>query len=125
MTNAQWEPDDAPDWFWELIEKSHGDRERFRELASELSLQQLRAAYDNYMDLASFVTRSDIDEDRATDLANWIVAQGKAYYFDVYEEMKPSPDEVPNTNGAGFLSALIKVFMDRYGVHFVDPNSPR
>ena len=126
MSSSQWEPDEAPDWFWELIDGAHGDSDCLRELAIDLPLDNLRAAYDTYKDLASFVMRSDIDEDPAQDIANWGVSQGKRYYFDVYEEVKPSPDELPPIIGASsFLGVLITVFMDRYGVGFSHPKAPR
>lgn len=114
--SPDWVPDETPAWFWKLIADANGNLERFRGLAEKLSREQLHEAYDLYRGLASCVTSSDLDEDEAVDIANWIVSQGKDYYFDVYEEEKPMPDEVPEDADVGFLAALGKVFRARFGV---------
>ena len=107
-------PDETSSWFWTLIADAAGDRERLRDLAGRLSRRELHEAYEIYRQLASWVTSSEIDEDRAVDLANWIVAQGKDYYFDVYYERRTPPEE-PEGPGDGFLSIIIRVFMERFG----------
>jgi len=66
------------------------------------------------MTLASFVMHEDQDEDRAGDLANWIVAQGRDFYFDVYQHTKPPTPDAPTRHGAGFLGMLGRFYWDRF-----------
>lgn len=109
-----WVPEHTPDSFWTLIEDAQGDREKLRELATKLPQDDLKDAFDFFMTLASFVLRESDDEDRAGDLANWIVAQGKKLYFDVYKHGKPPPANAPTRHGAGFLGMLGRVYWDRF-----------
>src|ERR1044071_9137272 len=94
------EPEEAPEWFWTLIERSEGDRERLRELATALSQEQLQQAFEYYRMLASWVAYDDIEEGPSGDRANWIVAQGKDEYFDIYKQRKQPP--APKRGRAGF-----------------------
>ena len=109
-----WVPEHTPDWFWTLIENARGDRDKLRQLAEGLSQEDLKDAFDVYMTLASFVMSEDEDEDRAGDLADWIVAQGKDFYFDVYKHEKKLPADTPTEYGAGFLAALGAAHWERF-----------
>src|SRR5688572_2188786 len=124
MTSSPWIPDDVPDWFWTLIDSAHGDDAELRRRADELSMQQLRAAVFYATELAGWVTRSDLEEDEAFDLANWIVTCGKKFYFDVYEEIIPAPDELPPASGRTAIGVLTLAYMDRAGLGVWDRNAP-
>jgi len=109
-------PEDAPDWFWTLIERSEGDRERLQELATALSQDELKQAFEYYRMLASYMPE-DLDEDPAFDLANWIVAQGKDLYFGIYKGRTKTPQ--PTRSGRGLWSVLAEVYWDRFGKNLV------
>jgi hypothetical protein len=110
---SPWVPEHAPDWFWTLIANARGDRETLHALASALSQADLEDAYDYYTSLASFVWEDSDDDDAAGDLANWTVAQGKQFYFDVYEERRPPPT-ARSSEGNGFLGMLGRVYWERF-----------
>jgi hypothetical protein len=113
------EPEAAPSWFWSLIEHSEGDLERLRELATALTREQLEEAFAYYRMLASYVMTDELEEDRAFDLANWIVAQGKGLYFSIYEKRAKPPREAPTRRGAGSWGMLAEVYWDRFGKEIV------
>ena len=110
-----WVPEHTPDWFWTIIENAQGDREKLGQLATALPKDDLKDAFDFFMTLASFVMHEDQDEDRAGDLANWIVAQGKQQYFAIYKHGQSPPSDAPTRHGAGFLGMLGRVYWDRFG----------
>lgn len=98
-----------------MLEKASGDREKLRVLAHALPEEDLKDAFDYYMSLASFVMTEELDEDPALDLANWIVAQGKGFYFDIYNHHYQPPPGAPTGHGAGFLGTLGRVYWDGFG----------
>lgn len=114
IIDPPWTPEHTPDWFWTMIENAHGDSQTLYRLASQLSQRDLKDAFDFFMTLASFVWRNSDDEDRAGDLANWIVAQGQSLYFDVYKHGKAPPADAPTRHGAGFLGMLGRVYWNRF-----------
>lgn len=117
-----WRPEEVPQSFWNTIAEARGDRERFRQLVSTWSPEQLHEAFDQYLELAHqlFTEKHlvrmgpDVSEDAWMDVANWVVMQGQDFYWEVFSdpEKTPSCDVV---RGPSFASVLIEVYNDRFG----------
>lgn len=111
--------DIVPEEFWTIIEKAHQDSRRFREALKEMDRQQIIYLYWTYEELANHLRNErylpyvhpDLSEDGLAELANWVVAQGKAYYRNILDH----PDLIPSRkNDAGLLSETLKEYQERY-----------
>lgn len=111
--------DDAPEEFWEIIEKAQQDRRTFRKMLEDMSRERIIYFYWTYEELANHLRgaryRPHVDpslsEDGMAELANWVVAQGKAYYHKILDR----PDLIPpKKNDAGLLSEIVEEFEQRY-----------
>jgi hypothetical protein len=121
MTKRDFNPDQTPGWFWDLIARAAGDHARYAELVKTLSREELRAAYRYFTELSECVTSAQLNEDEALRVAEWTVAQGKSFFFDVYEHVVPLPLEPTNEGGQHFISRIIVEFSDRYHAAITDP----
>lgn len=95
------EPPELSDWFWELIASAHGDVARMQDiLDDELSVAdllrfhyELEDAVCEFQDEAfsQYLTGS---EDGAIDVANWVVSQGRDYYYEIFAHPERIPEDV-------------------------------
>ncbi|HEX2570471.1 MAG TPA: hypothetical protein VH877_13015 [Polyangia bacterium] len=120
MPRKPWTPEQTPDSFWELIEKAGRDRHKLRELLLPLSRGELYDFHVLFGRLASMLmgppyAAPDATEDAEEDIAEWVVAQGKDYYFDVYKNPEKTPHTLPNKNGIGFVSTVLNVYHHLFG----------
>lgn len=109
----------VPEDFWTIIEKSAQDPKRFREALKTMNRGQVVRFYWTYEELANHLRTErywphvdpDLSEDGLAELANWVVAQGKAYYRKILDD----PASIPRKrNDAGLLSELVEEYEQRY-----------
>jgi hypothetical protein len=126
MKVKEFTPDSISDEFWDAIAVAKQDYERFRTLVKEMNRGALIRFYWNYEEAAaqfkadpylSVVTsvRAVLSEDTLDDICNWIVAQGKEYYAEVFY----NPHLMPSTVNAHdpalrVLSEVVKEHKTRY-----------
>jgi hypothetical protein len=112
-------PETTPDEFWKTIEDAYQDPKRFRASLEKMDREALTHLYWTYEELANllrtgdFVSHVDPDlsEDGTAELANWVVAQGRAYYTKIFEH----PELIPlRKNDIGFVSELVEEYEQRY-----------
>ena len=71
------------DWFWSTIAAAQGDRERLHSELMKLGKEELRRFQEEFLDLAGELAVPPFDafveesEDGLTDVAEWVVSQGK------------------------------------------------
>lgn len=112
--------DEAPEEFWALIEASRQDPIRFRELLKPMQRDEMVRFCWTYEELAIHLrterhlrhAAKSLSEDAMAELANWVVAQGKARYREVLEHPERIP---PRHDDSGFLSQLVEEYEMRHG----------
>jgi hypothetical protein len=112
-------PDSIPDDFWNVIEEAGQNRSKFRELLEKMNRGQILRFFWTYEELAIRIRTEaysrhadpDLSEDGMSELANWIVAQGRDYYRNVLEH----PEAIPaKKNDIGFMSDVVIAYENRY-----------
>ncbi len=112
-------PDTVPEEFWDIIEKAQQDPLRFRAIIKKINRQQLLLFYWTYEELANWLRTEyyssnasrNLSEDGMSELANWVVAQGKEYYHKIFNH----PELIPSKkDDLGFLSEAIEEYEQRY-----------
>lgn len=117
------EPPDLSDWFWEIIASAHGDVDRMREILGELPVAdllrfhyELEDAVCEFQDepFSEYLTKNS--EDGATDVAYWVVSQGRDCYHGIFARPQTIPEDV-EWHPAGVLhdGITLAVFYDRTG----------
>ena len=111
--------DIVPEQFWKIIEQAQQDRKRFREMLKSMGRAPIIDFYWTYEELANHLrierywphVHPDLSEDGLAELANWVVAQGKAYY----KKILAHPDLIPpKKNDPGLLSEVVEEFEERF-----------
>jgi len=111
--------DAVPKEFWATIKKAAQDPDRFRNLLQKMNQGQIIRFYWTYEELASRITTDrhlayvhpNLSEDELDELANWVVAQGKAYYRKILDQ----PDQIPlKKNDVGLLIAVVEEYKQRF-----------
>ena len=121
MTALKSEAPPGSDWFWSIIAAAGGDRERLRGDLMRLDQQDLRRFQEEFLDLAGelmlppFNALVEQSEDGLTDVAEWVVSQGK----DLYRAVVADPLSIPHTvegKGSEILSGVAPlVYEERFG----------
>ena len=120
MTTPKDGPRTGTDWFWSIIAAAQGDRDRLRTELMKLGKEEVRGFQEEFLDLAGELTVPPFDafveesEDGLTDVAEWVVSQGKA----MYEAVLADPASIPHTvegKGREILSGVAPlVYEDRF-----------
>lgn len=109
----------APQDFWAVIDAAQQDPVRFRELLKQMDQETLVRFLWTYEELAAHLrTRRharhadpSLSEDGIAELANWVVALGKARYAEILDH----PDRIPARHSdSGFLSQLVEEYEERF-----------
>lgn len=108
-----------PEEFWRIIEDARQDPDRLRERLRGMNREELIDFAWTYEGLANEL-RSDIyldfvepdtSEDGLAELANWVVAQGR----ELYEEVWKDPEQLPPAHDdPGLLLEAIREYEERY-----------
>ena len=106
--------EDVPEEFWSIIDEAQQDRKRFREMLRKMDRERILDFYWTYEELANHLrtgrywphVHPDLSEDGVAELANWVVAQGKAYYSKILDRPEFIP---PKKNDVGLVSELVEV----------------
>lgn len=109
------------DWFWSIVGAANGDRERLRSELMRLSKEDLKQFHETFLDLAGELTVSPFaelveqSEDGLSDVAEWVVSQGRDYFQAVLAD----PTSIPHTvegRGREILSGVAPfVYEERFG----------
>lgn len=120
MARKPWTPDQIPESFWQAIAAADGDRDQYLALLKKMDGTQLCEFYllydraENYFTSPPYADPNG-SEDDIFDMAGWIVAQGKDYYFDILTHPEKTPRERPNRRGLGFKSAITQAYYELFG----------
>jgi hypothetical protein len=120
MSRKPWTPDQIPEPFWQAIAAADGDRDQYLALLKQMNRTQLYDFHVFYDRAANYFTSPpyadpNASEDDIFDMANWIVAQGKDYYFDILAHPEKTPRERPNRRGLGFFGAIGQAYYELFG----------
>ncbi len=114
------DPTGIPEWFWEIIEKAGGSKDKLLEIL--LSLEKTRLFDFDKIYTRSALLLSDpvfterhagISEDGVTDVTEWVVAQGHSYYMQIWN----NPELMPHfpEDGAPLACAIFDAYIKRFG----------
>jgi hypothetical protein len=119
--------DSIPNSFWDTIALARQDLERFDALLKQMNRRELiefdwnyqeakaQFKWERYIDVLLCVM-SEVSEDTLDDICDWIVAQGKEYYTQIFNNPELMPTEIDNRDPAlGILGAIIHEYDERYG----------
>jgi hypothetical protein len=111
--------DSVPEDFWTIIENARQDPGVFRTMLHDMSRGAIVRFYWTYEELANHIrteryfpyVHPDLSEDGMAELANWVVAQGKAYYGRILDH----PEQIPaKQDDAGLLSEVVEEYEERF-----------
>ena len=103
---------DFPAHFWKLVELAKDDHARFKETVRAMKRDELKQFYWNFVDAASqfkgdpyraFMS-DQLSEDGVDDVSQWVVGQGREFYWNVVNFPKEVPvrvDHSPDILGVG------------------------
>ena len=94
----QWTPAQIPESFWRAVAAADGERDRYvalLEQKSRTALYDFHALYDRAASCFTGVPYADPNgsEDDLFDTANWIVAPGEEFRFDILGHPEKTPRE--------------------------------
>jgi Protein of unknown function (DUF4240) len=120
MALKPWTPEQIPESFWQAIAAADGDRDQYLALLKKMNRTELCEFHVLYDRAANELTGpphmdADASEDDVGDLANWIVAQGKDYYFDILAHPEKTPRTRTNDRGVGFFGAISRAYYELFG----------
>lgn len=113
---------DLPDEFWELVKLARTDSDRYLETLKGMDREALIHFYWMYENAAGefkfapyieYVS-PQLSEDGIDDVAQWVVAQGREYYWDVINHPDKIPERVDNYDPLDVLGAIVDEFDERY-----------
>jgi uncharacterized protein DUF4240 len=115
--------DQVPAGFWAIIEGAQQDPVRFRASLKKLDRESLAELGWTYEELAmrlrggEHIRHADpsLSEDGIAELANWVVALGRAKFVEVLTH----PDRIPARHtDSGFMSQVVEEFEERFSEEF-------
>jgi len=98
-------------WFWNIIEKSHTNRDTLKDILTEFSKDELITFQEIFIDFSSdlqvfpYTEYMEESEDGIEDIAHWVVSKGQEFYNYIIN----NPQEIPFTLGD-------KSMQDLYGI---------
>jgi hypothetical protein len=110
------------DWFWNIIERSNGDRGNLTSILNDFTKEEIRR-FKKEFDIAVFLLFNDdviermgrVSEDEIIEISEWIVSQGKGYY----EQTLAGPKEIRKWEKIDHESSLAlipnSVYRKRFG----------
>ena len=125
--------DEIPeDRFWEFIEVARQDEERFYRVIKEMNREELIDFYwiyelaispfkdEAYIKIITtkipILSESDLD-----DISKWVVAQGKEYYAEIFDNPELIPSSLNDRLFAQrLLKSVMKEYEERYGESILD-----
>lgn len=108
--------------FWKLIEEAKSDRERFYEIVSDMSFEELKA-YEKEFDKAKDKLWLDADHDAIKGIASenaieatlwYVVGKGYDYYMDISQNPQKLPQGIHDGSPQLLYWEIGKVMMNKY-----------
>ncbi|MGJ1264708.1 DUF4240 domain-containing protein [Sphingobacterium spiritivorum] len=109
------------EWFWSLIKKANLDRDTLRGLLANFSKDDLIKFQEEFIDAsvelqeAPFTDYMEESEDGVEDIANWIVSNGKAFYFHILNNPGETPNNVNDFTDQILYGIADEVCVEKYG----------
>jgi hypothetical protein len=108
----------APRAFWQPIEQARGNRAAYRAYLFTLSRDEMIATYKVYKELETELFSDEHiellgdSEGLIKDAASWVVTQGEAYYYEVYDNPEKTPTD--DSISSSFGEEIVGVFAERF-----------
>lgn len=125
MVAGRYIPDEIPEKFWSLIHDAQQDSKKIHDLLLKADRNAIKRFSWNYEEASAqlkpeFDSTESFSEDSIDELCNWIVAQGKDFYRQVWDNPKEMQGykEDPDSNyksDPGLYSASLRVYRERFG----------
>lgn len=118
-------PDQLDPVLWDVMSKIGGDKSRLEDATAGLNRGALnrlgwaleRAGTALTAERFGSHTDPDLDDAERQALGEWVVAQGRERYYDVWDHPEKIPPRPPTGDpGLGVLGRLWSIFEARYGV---------
>ena len=96
-------PPELSQWFWEIVDRAQKSRDQLREILMQLTSEELGRFQDEFEEAAVALTEEpivdytdrELTEDGMEDLTMWVVSQGSAFYYSVWEDPARMPATIP------------------------------
>ena len=109
--------DEIPERFWKILQDAKQDPRGLDGVLENLDRTTIEKLAWNYEAAVTALksippAKEDLSEDVLDELCNWIVAQGKDYFMEVWDSPELAIDEKLDP---GILSAILQHYEDRFG----------
>jgi len=112
---------ETSDLFWSIIARAALDREKLKDILGTFTKEELIRFQEEFVDASvelqgePYTDYMEESEDGMEDIANWIVSNGKDFYFSILESPKNTPISV-NAHIHQILYGIAdEVCMEKYG----------
>ena len=91
--------EDGSDWFWDIILKSDKNREKLKAILLTFNKEDIVKFQEQFVDASielqddPYLEFMEESEDGVEDIANWVVSNGKDFYYHILEH----PNQIPNS----------------------------
>jgi len=119
-----WNFDNVPQEFWQRIEETGGNIEKFKENLQAFSEAELKEIFAQYKGLSQFLVMEGFTQfpqilkeesvETLEEIANWVITQGRSKY----EEILKQPEQFPlreDVRRPIFAGAIISVYTHKFG----------
>jgi hypothetical protein len=111
------------EWFWDIIRRADKSKLKLRAILEGFTQAEIYKFQDEFLEARAeltddtFVTYIDPDEseDGVTDIANWVVSQGKEYFEEVLEDPQKIPSQVEIDNPEILFGVAEDIYEERFG----------
>ncbi len=119
--SGKFTPRDLSNWFWDIVAKAKQNPIELRAILFALQKDEIKRFHSEFMEAAIELTDEPFQkhmfgnsEDGVADIVEWVVSQGKEYYWTVWHNPNLIPpfldDDVPSLAGVAPL-----VYWQKYG----------
>lgn len=112
---------ETSEWFWFIIERADLSRDKLKKILTNLSKEEIIKFQEEFVDAsvelqdAPFIDYMEESEDGVEDIANWVVSNGKAFYFQIVRNPKEIPHNVIDLTSQILYGVADEVCVEKYG----------
>jgi hypothetical protein len=121
--DADFDPEEIPDEFWDIIHQADGNRDTLRDIMMQASQEEILPFVQNFTEAATELKYDPFlqhvapgtSEDGMDDIADWVVSQGKEAYTQVWRHPETIPKHIDVGEPTNLHFVAESVYYKRFG----------